>query len=177
MKSSSKVLALLRSTSSTASVFKPAAECSARMPDHIAGLASSAAPSSALPSILTQQQLALPSFMASPTSSHMLAAMRRHQQASGLAPLLGVPASSRAMAGAAGPPPPGNSTDNWAAMRESYNFASPNGLGSAYYAMILVFGFAWYVQDMYALPPRVIAMMMAVYFLTYTRKSGYKPYA
>lgn len=171
MKASTKLLAMLRSSTSAASTCKPIAECST-----LNALASTI-PSSPMLGSLPTQQLGLPNFLASPASSHMLAAMQRHKQASGFAPLLSTPASARAMAGAAGPPPPGNSTDNWAAMREAYNFNSPNGLGSAYYAMILVFGFGWYVHDMHTLPPRVIAMAMAVYFLTYTRKSGYRPYA
>ena len=56
------------------------------------------------------------------------------------------------------PPPLEPGRDVWAEMRAANNPELRTSLGGGYYSVILVFGFAVMVHDIYAFPPRVIAM-------------------
>ena len=61
--------------------------------------------------------------------------------------------------------------NSWTKYREaSGGIVKPNTLGGAYYVLILVFGFGALTKDLYAYPPRVLAVMGLVVFILFARR-------
>ena len=61
--------------------------------------------------------------------------------------------------------------NSWTKYREaSGGIVKPNSLGGAYYVLILVFGFGALTKDLYAYPPRVLAVMGLVFFILFARR-------
>lgn len=66
---------------------------------------------------------------------------------------------------------PGNTVDNWNALRGAFNKDKPSSLGGNYYANILVMGFAYWLNDSYYFPARTLWVGALVFTLLYVRKS------
>jgi hypothetical protein len=69
------------------------------------------------------------------------------------------------------PEVPGNTIDNWNALRGAFSKDKPSSLGANYYANILVMGFAYWLNDSYYFPARTLWIGALVFTLLYVRKS------
>ncbi len=58
---------------------------------------------------------------------------------------------------------PTTAENTWLAYKSKYAEEKPNDLGQAMYALILTFGFSWWLNSIFAYPPRV-ALMLGVVF-------------
>ncbi|GLC40642.1 hypothetical protein PLESTB_000037300 [Pleodorina starrii] len=68
------------------------------------------------------------------------------------------------------PDVPGNTIDNWSALRASFDTEQPNSLGGNYYLNVLVMGFAYWLNDAYYFPPRTAYIGALIFFCLYVRK-------
>lgn len=68
------------------------------------------------------------------------------------------------------PEVPGNTVDNWAAMREDFNKERASSLGANYYLNVLTMGFAYWLNESYYFPPRTLYIGGLVFAVLYVRK-------
>ncbi|KAG2501652.1 hypothetical protein HYH03_000156 [Edaphochlamys debaryana] len=67
----------------------------------------------------------------------------------------------------------GNTVDNWAEMRATFNKERASSLGGSYYTNVLVMGFAYWLNDSYYFPSRTLYIGALVFFALYVRKATF----